>query len=139
VLRRVFALTPAAAMRAPAPPITAARAGWGHALNRFSISPPHGAAPHHPPAGPHGRGGDRDRLGMALSVSMITIYAGFDRTIDLTFNVVDRSDVTVSFTHAVERQDAFRAGPDAGVDAWSSRCAMCPPCCATGWKAIAAR
>src|SRR5690554_7623847 len=39
--------------------------------------------------------------GMALSVGMITIMSSFDRTIDLTFSVVDRSDVTVTFTEAM--------------------------------------
>ena len=36
---------------------------------------------------------------MALSVSMISMLAGFDRTIELTYTVMDRSDVTVTFTH----------------------------------------
>lgn len=35
--------------------------------------------------------------GMALSLSMLIIYEGFDQAIDQTFNVVDRSDATVSF------------------------------------------
>ena len=39
--------------------------------------------------------------GMALSVGMISIISGFDHTIDLTFNVVDRSDVTVTFTEVM--------------------------------------
>jgi putative ABC transport system permease protein len=53
--------------------------------------------------------------GMALSVSMITIYVGFDRTIDLTFNVLDRSDVTVSFTHAAEKATIFNLRRMPGV------------------------
>jgi putative ABC transport system permease protein len=52
---------------------------------------------------------------MALSVSMITIYAGFDRTIDLTFNVVDRSDVTVTFTHAASEATIFNLRRMEGV------------------------
>lgn len=46
---------------------------------------------------------------------MITIYAGFDRTIDLTFNVIDRSDVTVSFTHAASETTIFELGRMEGV------------------------
>jgi putative ABC transport system permease protein len=53
--------------------------------------------------------------GMALSVSMITIYAGFDRTIDLTFNVMDRSDVSVSFTHAASEATIFELRRIPGV------------------------
>lgn len=53
--------------------------------------------------------------GMALSVSMITIYVGFDRTIDLTFNVLDRSDVTVNFTHAAEKATIFNLRRMPGV------------------------
>ena len=34
---------------------------------------------------------------MALSLSMLIIYEGFDQAIDWTFNVVDRSDATVTF------------------------------------------
>lgn len=45
--------------------------------------------------------------GMALSVSMITIYAGFDRTIDLTLNVIDSSKVAVTFTHAASEETIF--------------------------------
>jgi putative ABC transport system permease protein len=35
--------------------------------------------------------------GMALSLSMLIIYEGFDEAIDQTFNVVDRSDATLTF------------------------------------------
>jgi putative ABC transport system permease protein len=53
--------------------------------------------------------------GMALSVAMLTIYAGFDRTIALTFSVVDRSDVTVSFTHPVSDKTLFELARLPGV------------------------
>jgi putative ABC transport system permease protein len=53
---------------------------------------------------------------MALSVAMITIYAGFDRTIDLTFSVVDLSDVTVSFTHPVSDKTLFELVRLPGVE-----------------------
>lgn len=112
VLRRVFALTPADAMRPPAPAdysrtgrIGAALAEWldqpsRMVLRRLTRQPGRmlgailGIA-----------------SGMALTLSMVTLYAGFDRTLNLTFNVIDRSDATVSFAypagsgaiHALER------------------------------------
>lgn len=52
---------------------------------------------------------------MGLSVAMITIYAGFDRTIDLTFSVVDRSDVSVTFTQPVGEKALFELGRIKGV------------------------
>ena len=54
-------------------------------------------------------------LGMALSAATITIYSGFTRTIDLTFSVVDRSDVAVSFTHAVSDKTIFELQRRDGV------------------------
>ena len=53
--------------------------------------------------------------GMALSVSMITIYAGFDRAVDLTFSVVDRSDARVTFTHPVGDATLFELARLPGV------------------------
>ncbi len=35
--------------------------------------------------------------GMGLTLSMLTIYAGFERALDLTFQVLDRSDASVAF------------------------------------------
>ncbi|MEF3049040.1 ABC transporter permease [Pseudotabrizicola sp. L79] len=46
---------------------------------------------------------------------MITIYAGFDRTIDLTFNVLDRSDLAVTFTHAASDTAIFNLRRMQGV------------------------
>lgn len=53
--------------------------------------------------------------GMGLSVAMISIFASFERTVDLTFTVVDRSDVTVSFTHAVSDKTLFELARMDGV------------------------
>jgi putative ABC transport system permease protein len=53
--------------------------------------------------------------GMALSVAMLSLFEGFNRTIDLTFNVVDRSDVTVTFTHAASDATIFELGRMPGV------------------------
>lgn len=102
VLRSVFALTPATAMRAPAPPDYSRTNPLGQAVNCWLDQPSRMVLRRITRQSGRMAGAMIGiACGMALSVSMITIYAGFDRTIDLTFNVIDRSDVTVSFTHAV--------------------------------------
>jgi putative ABC transport system permease protein len=45
--------------------------------------------------------------GMGLSVAMISLMASFDGTIEHTFSVADRSDLNVSFTHAVSEDAIF--------------------------------
>jgi len=101
VLRSVFALTPAAAMRAPTPADYSRTGAIGQRINRF-LDQPSRMVLRRITRQPGRMAGAMIGVacGMALSVAMITIYAGFDRTIDLTFNVIDRSDVSVSFTHA---------------------------------------
>ncbi len=116
VLRSVFALTPAAAMRAPAPADYSRTGALGHMMNRF-LDQPSRMVLRRITRQPGRMAGAMIGIacGMALSVSMITIYAGFDRTIDLTFNVVDRSDVTVSFTHAASEATIFELRRIEGV------------------------
>ena len=100
VLRQVFALTPAVAMRPPSPARYARPGVITRTLSRWLDQPSRMII----------RRITRQPLrmlgsllgiacGMALSVSMISLLAGFDRTMDLTFNVMDRSDVSVAFTH----------------------------------------
>ena len=117
VLRSVFALTPAAAMRAPAPADYSRTGAIGHALNRL-LDQPSRMVLRRITRQPGRMAGAAIGIacGMALSVSMITIYAGFDRTIDLTFNVMDRSDVTVSFTHAVSNAAIYNLRRLEGVN-----------------------
>ncbi len=97
-LRRVFSLTPAVAMRPPAPPdysrsidIAGALKRWldqpsRMVLRRLTRQPGRAAAA---AAG--------IAAGMGLSLAMLGVMAGFNRAIDLNFSVVDRSDATVSF------------------------------------------
>ncbi len=101
VLRQVFALTPASAMRAPAPPDFSRTGRIGRSLNRL-LDQPSRMVLRRLTRQPGRMAGAVIGIacGMGLSVAMMTIYAGFDRTIDLTFSVVDRSDVTVTFTTA---------------------------------------
>ncbi|WP_353533072.1 ABC transporter permease [Cognatishimia sp. WU-CL00825] len=108
VLRNVFALTPAAAMRPPAPADYSRTGQFGQALNAW-LDQPSRMVLRRLMRQPGRMFGAMIGIacGMALSVSMITIYAGFDRTIDLTFNVLDRSDATVSFNHAVSESAIF--------------------------------
>lgn len=116
VLRQVFALSPAAAMRPPTPPDFSRAGHLSGALGRFLDQPSRMVLrriirqPGRMAASMLGIA-----LGMALSVAMITIYAGFDRTIDLSFSVVDRSDVRVGFTHPVSTKTLFELDRLPGV------------------------
>jgi putative ABC transport system permease protein len=116
VLRSVFALTPAAAMRPPAPPDYSRAKGLGRAVMAW-LDQPTRMVLRRITRTPGRMAGAMIGIacGMALSVSMITIYAGFDRTIDLTFNVMDRSDVSVTFTHAASEATIFELRRMPGV------------------------
>jgi len=101
VLRKVFALTPASAMRPPAPPDYSKAGRIGQSLNRV-LDQPSRMVLRRITRQPGRIAGSVIGIaaGMALSVAMLTLFEGFNRTIDLTFNVMDRSDVTVTFTRA---------------------------------------
>ncbi|SFO44301.1 putative ABC transport system permease protein [Cohaesibacter marisflavi] len=100
VLRKVFALTPAVAMRPPAPPDYSRTNRFGKRLNHL-LDQPSRMVLRRITRQPGRMIGSLMGIacGMALSVSMISMLAGFDHTIDLTYTVMDRSDVTVTFTH----------------------------------------
>jgi putative ABC transport system permease protein len=102
VLRGVFALTPATAMRPPAPQDYSRSGRIGRSLNKL-LDQPSRMVLRRLTRQPGRMAGAVIGIaaGMALSVGMISILAGFDRTIDLTFSVVDRSDVTVTFTEVM--------------------------------------
>ncbi len=80
VLRRVFALTPAAAMRAPAPVDYSSTGSIGQGL-MARLDQPSRMVWRRITRAPGRMAGAMVGIacGMALSVSMITIYAGFDR------------------------------------------------------------
>lgn len=108
VLRGVFALTPAVAMRPPAPADYSRAKGLSSWMKNILDQPSRmvlrrvfrqfgrmtgaviGIA-----------------TGMALSVGMISVLAGFDRTLDLTFTVLDRSDATVTFANPMSDKTIF--------------------------------
>jgi len=105
VLRGVFALTPATAMRPPAPPDYSRAGRIGQSLNRL-LDQPSRMVLRRLTRQPVRMAGAVIGIaaGMALSVGMISILSGFDRTLTLTFTVIDRSDVTVTFTEAMSEK-----------------------------------
>lgn len=105
VLRGVFALPPATAMNAPAPPDYSRTGRIGQSLNRH-LDQPSRMVLRRLTRQPGRMAGAMLGIaaGMALSVGMISILAGFDRTLALTFTVIDRSDVTVTFTEAMSEK-----------------------------------
>ena len=108
VLRRVFALTPATAMRPPTPPDYSRTGRLGHALNRF-LDQPSRMVLRRLTRQPGRMAGAVIGIaaGMSLSVGMISILVGFDQTMALTFNVIDRSDVTVTFTEPLSNTTIY--------------------------------
>jgi putative ABC transport system permease protein len=116
VLRRVFALTPAAAMRPPTPPDYSRTGRIGRALQSV-LDQPSRMVLRRLTRQPGRMAGATLGIaaGMALSVAMIGMLAGFDRTIDLTFNVVDHSDVTVTFNEAISDKTVFELQSLPGV------------------------
>mgnify|MGYP006273877551 FL=1 len=116
VVRRVFALAPAEAMRPPAPP-DYSRTGRFRRLGAW-LDQPSRMVLRRVARQPVRMGGAALGIasGMALSLSMIALYVGFERTVELTFGAVDRSDVTVSFTHPVPERTLFELRRIAGVE-----------------------
>ncbi len=116
VLRQVFRLTPAVAMRPPAPAdysrTTSADGLWKRLLDqpgrmvlrRIQRQP-----------GRMAGGALGIATGMALSVGMIGVQSGFGTTLDLTFTVLDRSDAQVTFTEAKSDKVIYELGRLPGV------------------------
>ena len=105
VLRGVVALTPAVAMRPPVPADYSRTSNWAQrrldqpsrmVLRRLARQPGRMAGAVIGIA-----------TGMALSLAMISVLDGFDRTLDLTFGVLDRSDATVAFASPLSDRAAF--------------------------------
>ena len=98
VLRRIFALTPAAAMRPPTPADYSRTMTFRGVMDRWLDQPSRmvirniARAPWRALALVSGIA-----AGMALAAGMTTIYGSFDRMMALSFSVIDRSDATVVF------------------------------------------
>ncbi|MGH1423487.1 MAG: ABC transporter permease [Pseudooceanicola sp.] len=116
VLRRVFALAPAEAMRPPAPADYSKTirfsGAWGRMLDQPTRMVLRAVArqPMRMAALSAGIAG-----GMALSSGMTTIYTSFEGVMDQNFTVVDRSDATVTFTHALSERAALSLARIPGV------------------------
>lgn len=116
VLRRVFALTPAVAMRPPAPADYSKSVGLGAVLKRYLDQPSRMVARRliRQP----GRAGAAVMgiaAGMALSVAMLSVMSSFDKVLELNFSVIDRSDVTVSFVEPLGDTAVYRLQRMPGV------------------------
>lgn len=98
VLRRIFRLAPAEAMRPPSPPDYTKAGALGASLVRYLDQPTRMVLrrlirqPWRMLSAVVGIA-----AGMALSLSMLIIYEGFDEVLDRAFNVIDRSDLSASF------------------------------------------
>lgn len=116
VLRSVFALTPAVAMRPPAPADFSKSITFGETLRRILDQPSRMVLrrlirqPGRAAAAVLGIAG-----GMALSVAMLSVMSSFDRVLELNFSVVDRSDVTVSFVEPLGTSAVLRLQRMPGV------------------------
>lgn len=102
VLGRVFSLTPAVAMRPSAPADFSRAVRLGGRLKGRLDQPSRmivrrlARQPLRAMTAVLGIG-----AGMAISVAMLSVMASFERTVDLSFRVIDRSDVTVTLIDAL--------------------------------------
>ncbi len=116
VLRQVFALTPAVAMRPSAPADYTRSVSFSEQLKKVLDQPSRmvvrriARQPGRAVAAIVGIGS-----GMALSVAMLTVLASFDKMMDVNFSVLDRSDVTVSFVEPLSDKTLFDLQNVAGV------------------------
>jgi putative ABC transport system permease protein len=116
VLRGIFALTSAVAMRPPAPADFSKSASISGGLKRFLDQPSRMVVRRliRQPA----RAGAAVlgiAAGMALSVAMLSVMSSFDRVLELNFSVIDRSDVTVSFVEPLGDNAVMRLQRTPGV------------------------
>ena len=117
VLRGVFRLTPAVAMRPPAPPDYSRAFDLAARLKRWLDQPSRMVLrrltryPGRMLGAVVGIG-----TGLALSVASLTLMAGFDTTLDLSFNVMNRGDMNVSFTTTQTDKALLELGRLPGVE-----------------------
>lgn len=108
VLRRVFNLAPAEAMRPPAPADYSRSANLVRALRRYLDQPSRmivrrlARQPARAAAAIIGVA-----AGMGLSVATLGVMGGFERAANLAFTVIDRSDATVTFVEPLGEQTIY--------------------------------
>ncbi|MCB9992656.1 MAG: ABC transporter permease [Hyphomicrobiaceae bacterium] len=117
VLRRVFALTPAVAMRPPAPADFSRASNFGPFLRRV-LDQPSRMVLRRVMRQPGRIFGAMIGIaaGMALSVSMIAVMEAFDDALDVSFSVIDRSDATVTFVTPVSTKALIELEQIKGVE-----------------------
>ncbi len=117
VLRAVFRLSPAVAMRPPAPADYTASGGISRLARRLLDQPGRMVLRrlHRQPGRMLGAA-IGIATGMALSVGMIGLQSGFARTVDLAFTVLDRSDAQVTFTHAMSEKAIYELARLPGIE-----------------------
>ncbi len=118
VLRKVFRLSPAVAMRPPAPADYSASAAIVGALKRV-LDQPTRMIVRRIVRQPMRSLGIMTGLavGMGMSVAMLGVLNGFDRSIALSFEVIDRSDANVTFVEPLGGQTLFALQRMEGVEA----------------------
>jgi putative ABC transport system permease protein len=116
VLRKVVALNPAAAMRPPVPQDFSAAAQIAPFVSRF-LDQPSRMVLRRLARQPMQMLGAMTGIaaGTALTVAMISLLSGFDRLIAESFGIVDRSDLTVTFTRPVSETALFELATLPGV------------------------
>ncbi len=116
VLRRIFALTPAVAMRPPAPP-DYSRSGRFRGLAARFLDQPTRMVLRRVTRHPVRMAGAVIGIasGIALSAAMASILDSFDEMMDLTFGVMDRSDMSVTFTQPIEARSILDLAAIDGV------------------------
>jgi len=117
VLRGVFRLTPAVAMRPPAPPDYSRSFDLAAKLKRWLDQPSRMVLrrltryPGRMLGAVVGIG-----TGLALSVASLTLMAGFNTTLDLSFNVMNRGEMGLSFTTKQTDKALLELGRLPGVE-----------------------
>lgn len=108
VLRRVFALTPAVAMRPPAPADFSRSGAINERLKRWLDQPSRMILRRvfRNPGRIWG-GVIGIAVGMGLSSAQLSLMSGFNSTLETSFAVMDRSDVAVSFVIPMPRKTVF--------------------------------
>lgn len=116
VLRGVFALTPATAMRPPAPQDFSRTGQFGKSLNAL-LDQPSRMVLRRLTRQPGRMIGAAVGIsaGMALAAAMSSIIASYDYMTDLSFSIVDRSDMTVTFIHPLSDKTIYELRRIPGV------------------------
>ena len=98
VLQSVFRLTPAVAMQPPAPADYSRSAALASFLKYLLDQPGRMVARRLLRQPGRAAGGVIGiAAGMSLAVAMLNVMSAFDRTLELSFSLIDRSDLSVSF------------------------------------------